>query len=100
MENKNTWWSKLNVKNISKTFGVVVFVLVFVFTFLVTSSELKQHWVILLSVFGGVLALVIIAWVGLVLLVKKKKRDNDPNQQKIEQAIKSVQDTEQQPPLI
>ncbi|XQP55942.1 MAG: hypothetical protein ACOQNY_00905 [Mycoplasmoidaceae bacterium] len=100
MENKNTWWSKLNVKNISKTFGVVVFVLVFVFTFLVTSSELKQHWVILLSVFGGVLALVIIAWVGLVLIVKKKKRDNDPNQQKIEQAIKSVQDTEQQPPLI
>lgn len=100
MENKNTWWSKLNVKNINTTFGIVVFVLVFVFTFLVTSSELKQHWVILISVFGGVLALIIIAWVVLALLVTKKKKANDPNQQKIEQAIKSVQDSEQQPPLI
>lgn len=85
---KSKFKDKLTVKNINKTFGALIFVLVFVFTFLFTSSELKQHWPILLSVFGGVILLAGIVWLVLVLWIRQKTIKNDANKQKINQALK------------
>ena len=92
MENKNKVKSKLTVKNISKTFGVIIFILVFLFTFLVTSNDLKQHWIILLSVFGSAVLAAIITWVIMILVVKHKADKNDPNKQKIKQALEKLEE--------
>lgn len=89
MENKNKIKPKLTVKNINKTFGVIIFVLVFIFTFLFT-SELKEHWVILVSVFGGVVAATGIVWLVMALVVRHKTYMSDENKQKINQALKNL----------
>ncbi|MBQ0045710.1 MAG: hypothetical protein KBS35_02370 [Mycoplasma sp.] len=91
MENKNKVKPKLTVKNINKTFGVIIFVLVFLFTFLFT-SELKQHWVILLSVFGGAIALAGIVWLVMALVVRHLTIKNDENKQKINKALKKLKE--------
>lgn len=95
MENKKTWWQKLTVKNIGTTCGIIIFVLVFLFTFLFT-TEFKDEWRILLAVFGSLVGAVGIGWLVLVLLVKKKQKLADPNQRKIEEAIKKVDDQNNQ----
>lgn len=89
---KNKFKDKLTVKNISKTFGAIIFVLVFVFTFLVTSNELRQHWVILLSVFGSLVLAAGIVWLVMALVVKHKKDKADTNKQTIKKALDKLEE--------
>lgn len=89
---KNKFKDKLTVKNISKTFGAIIFVLVFVFTFLVTSNELRQHWVILLAVFGSLVLAAGIVWLVMALVVKHKKDKTDTNKQTIKKALDKLEE--------
>ncbi len=91
-QNKTKLKDKLTVKNINKTFPIIIFVLVFIFTFLATSNELRQHWVILLSVFGGAVLLVGLTWLIMGLVIWKKAKNNDENQKKIKQALKKLKE--------
>lgn len=90
MENKNKKKPKLTVKNINTTFGAIIFVLVFLFTFLVTSNELREKWVILIAVFGSLVGAAGIAWLTTYLVFKKKQEKADPNKQKINQALEEL----------
>lgn len=81
-----TWWSKLTVKTVNRTFGIVIFVLVFLFTFLF-GFEFKEQWKLLLEIFCPIIGAVGIAWLVIALIVYKRNKINDPNQQKIKQAL-------------
>ena len=81
-----TWWSKLTVKTVNGTFGIIIFVLVFLFTFLF-GFEFKTQWKLLLEIFGPLVGAVGIAWLTIGLIVWKRNKTNDPNQQKIKQAL-------------
>lgn len=96
MENKKKEKPKLTIANINKTFGAAIFVLVFIFTFLVTSNDLREHWVILLSVFGGVVAAGIIAWVTMILILRNRKKASDPNKIKIDEALRRQKEEQKQ----
>ena len=41
------------------------------------SSDLKEHWIILLSVFGGVILVTGIVWLIMDLVIWKKTKAND-----------------------
>ena len=93
MESKNNKKkSKLTVANINKVFGASIFVLAFIFTFLITSKELRPHAVILLAVFIPVIVATGIAWLVTYLVIKKKKDKADPNKQKINKALEKLEE--------
>lgn len=87
--NKNKFLDKLNAKNITKTFGIILFVLVFVFTFLFTATDpvLSEHKITILIVFGCVALFLIICWLALFLIVRHYKKSQDTNKQKIDKAL-------------
>lgn len=91
MENKNKQKPKLSYKNINRTFGIVVFVLVFLFTFFFSFYKGDLELIIIGSVFGGTIALTLIAWLVTILVFRHKLEANDPNKQKVKQALDKIE---------
>lgn len=97
MEDKNKQKPKLTVKKINKAFGLAIFVLVFIFTFLWTlEPTIHAHPGILWSVAAGVVGLTGIAWLVTALVVKSKIDKADENKQKIKQALSKLKKEEEQ----
>lgn len=92
MINKNKILDKLTYSNVNKTFGAIMFVLVFIFTFLLTANDLKPYQTIVLIVFGAVMGLFALCWVGLILIVRHHKRSKDVNKQKIDKALDKLKE--------
>lgn len=96
MANKNKLIEKLTVKNINKVFGIIAFVLVFLFTFLFTATDPSlssaKGKMITLIVFGSVLGFVILCWVGLIIFSVQYKKSKDTNQQNIKKALDKLEE--------
>lgn len=92
MINKNKFIDKLTVKNINTTFGLIVFVLVFLFTFFLTANEFANHKLIILAVFGSIILATIAVWVALALIIHKRIKSKDINKQKIDKALDKLQE--------
>ncbi|XQP55058.1 MAG: hypothetical protein ACOQNV_02900 [Mycoplasmoidaceae bacterium] len=94
MINKNKILNKLTYSNVNKTFGAILFVLVFIFTFLLTTNDtaLNSAKTIILIVFGSVMGLFALCWGGLILIVWHHKKSTDVNKQKIDKALDKLKE--------
>ena len=92
MINKNKILDKLTYSNVNKTFGAILFVLVFIFTFLLTVGDFKPHQTTILIVFGSVMGFFALCWGGLILLVWHHKKSSDVNRKKIDKALDKLKE--------
>lgn len=91
MENKNKAKQPITIKKLNRAFGIAAFVLVFVFTFALIDETVKSHMAVWGIALGCSIAALGIAWLITILVFKNKQDKNDPNKQKIKQALDSIE---------
>jgi len=87
---------KYSTARLTKIMGYVLFGTVFLMSFLFIDKNIRTNaWVIILSVFGGLIVVEIIVWIALYFSFKKKQKTE--NDYKIEEAIKRLEQEPREP---
>lgn len=88
--------NKITVKRINTIFGPIAFGLVFIFTFLLISTEIKEkHMVEVGASFGAAFGVVVILYIiFMIIAVKRSKTENDKEIQKAIDQIEDIREKE------